>query len=132
MDQVDLSTFKGDQNGKCNNSNWKQCKSMRRLLFALKYYSELNIDNNKDAEIFTEFMLDIYYGLINDYIHFNNEHTHQLQHINDDLITNNECKISTCTSTSRHHDTKTNKKNNLDDFMNFYKQTMDSLHFYLF
>eukprot|EP01084_Bolivina_argentea_P306064 528805_1 len=58
----------------CN--NYKQCKSMTRLLAALTFYSHLNIiKNDKDAEIFRKFMNDIHYQVINDYIHFNNKHT---------------------------------------------------------
>eukprot|EP01084_Bolivina_argentea_P043228 79653_1 len=132
MQHVDLSTFKDIQKCACNN-NYKQCGSITRLLLSLKYYSTLNItENDNDAESFRKFMNDVYYELINDYIHFNNKHTNELEHINSDLTNDKACQITTCIFTSRHHNTKTNKKNNLDDIMNFYMQTMDSLHFYLF
>eukprot|EP01084_Bolivina_argentea_P044915 82660_1 len=137
-DQFDLSVFKDNQNNTCDGDDHKQCKSMTRLLVALKYYSMLNIiENEDDVEFFTEFMHDIYYELINDYIHFNNHHTHELENINNDLINNkryllfSKCEISSCEYTARHHNTKTTK-NKLDEELNFHKQTMDSLHFYFF
>eukprot|EP01084_Bolivina_argentea_P014508 27118_1 len=85
VEQVDLSTFKQPQNVECGKSNYKKCKSMTRLFVSLKYYSTLNIiENNNDAERFRKFMNDIYYEVINDYIHFNNNHTHELENINND------------------------------------------------
>eukprot|EP01084_Bolivina_argentea_P136014 239574_1 len=60
MHKINLSVFKDNQNVKCTNNNYKQCKSMKRLLVALKFYSTLNIlQNDTDAEIFREFMHDI-------------------------------------------------------------------------
>eukprot|EP01084_Bolivina_argentea_P158299 275762_1 len=95
--------IKNDPNNECNDNNYKQCMSTTRLLEALQYYSTLNItENHRDEEMFRKFMNNIYYEVINDYIHFNNHHTHELEHINNDLINNNDkCHISTCTFTSR-------------------------------
>eukprot|EP01084_Bolivina_argentea_P044937 82707_1 len=94
---VDLLLFKNDHNNECNHNNYKECRSITRLLFSLKFYSRINIiENDNDAEMFRKFMNDIYYQVINDYIHLNNEHTHELEHINNHLIKNNECKISSC------------------------------------
>eukprot|EP01084_Bolivina_argentea_P220682 373958_1 len=139
-DLVDLVIYKSTQDNQCNdNENYKACICITRLLVALKYYSRLNIiENHNDRELFRQFMNEIYYELINDYIHFNNHHTHEVEHINDDLVNDNnntmsfnKCEISSCQFTTRHHHTKT-IENDLDDILNFYKRTMDSLHFYLF
>eukprot|EP01084_Bolivina_argentea_P232465 391805_1 len=129
---VDPLVFKRE-NISCNKNNYKNCTSITRLLVALKCYSTLDIiGNDNDANVFREFIHDIYHELVNDYIHFNNEHSHELEHINNELLrNNNECAISVCTFARRHHNAETNT-NNLDDILNFYSQTMASLHFYLF
>ncbi len=82
-------------------------------------------------------MNEIYHNLIDDYIHFNNHHSHEIQNINHEITNEasifNACKISKCVFTSRHHNqiSKTNE-NILTPTEHFYKTTMDSLHFYLF
>eukprot|EP01084_Bolivina_argentea_P137800 242693_1 len=114
-----------------NADNYKECQGTRRLIAATKYYSTLNIDNTNDRELATKFSNETYRQLIDDYIHFNNHHSHELEAINNDLPVH--CQILSCASTSRHHrqDTSMNK-NNLTPQLNFFAQTMDSVHFYLF
>merc|ERR1712024_161793 len=46
-----------------------------------------------------------------------------------------KCNIKRCEFTARHRSQRDNdgkKKNALDPVLSFYKETMDSLHFYLF
>ena len=140
----DLTVYQNmGTNDACNgNDNYKQCQAMTRLLVGLKYFTLLNIvENENDKEIFSNFISDIYYPFIDDYVHFNNHHSHQLEDINNEIIIidNNqisfdECDILTCPFTTRHHNTRphTNSHDLDDDILNFYKQTMDSFHFYLF
>eukprot|EP01084_Bolivina_argentea_P153803 268152_1 len=132
----DLSPFKNKDNthaAECNTkSSYTECSAMKRLLTALKYYSMLDIiDKVEDREFFRKFMNDIYYQVLDDYIHFNNHHSHELETINASLVNNSACQILSCSFTCRHHGEAT-KTNNLDHIMDFYIQTMDSLHFYLF
>eukprot|EP01084_Bolivina_argentea_P011710 21900_1 len=138
--QFDLTVFKNedDENeSECNKkTDYIQCQSMKRLFVALKYYSMLNItENENDKDFFEEFINDIYYQLIDDYIHLNNYHSHQLEKINNDINNNLtmfvQCQTSSCAYTFRHHKIQ-KKKNKLNHALNFYVQTMDSLHFYLF
>eukprot|EP01084_Bolivina_argentea_P153801 268149_1 len=131
----DLSSFKNKVNAnesECNNNKgFTKCAAMSRLIIALKYYSMLDIHNVEDREFFRNFMDVIYYQVIDDYIHFNNHHTHELETINIHLINGSDCQISSCVFASRHHEIETHQ-HIPDDIVNFYKQTMDSLHFYLF
>eukprot|EP01084_Bolivina_argentea_P138569 243908_1 len=78
--KFDSSIFNRHESDECNSSNYNHCTSMTRLIASLEYYSTLDIDNDKDAdaETFRQFMNDIYSELINDYIHFNNNHTQEL------------------------------------------------------
>ena len=137
MTEFDLSIFK-HQNDEC--TNCIKCTPINRLLSALKYYSMLDIVNNtKHQDIFNDFINNIYgQQLINDYIHLINEHAQDLEEIHSSIINNkmfSKCNIKTCHFTSRHESEKDNdgnKKNALDPVLDFYKQTMDGLHFYLF
>eukprot|EP01084_Bolivina_argentea_P211245 359357_1 len=140
MNKIDLNTFRIDDldDLHCNNKDYTQCQAMKRLLAALKYYSMLEIiDNKNDRELWNNFINQIYLNLIDDYIHFNNHHSHELENINTQ-ITNKEsifnpCDVSKCAFTSRHHNqTSQTNENTLTPTEQFYKQTMDSLHFYLF
>eukprot|EP01084_Bolivina_argentea_P124432 220500_1 len=85
--QVDLTTFGniyGDNEfDKCESEN---CISLKRLLTASAYYDKLDIvKNHKHHELFNDFIHNIYVELINDYIHFNNQHSHAIETINNGL-----------------------------------------------
>eukprot|EP01084_Bolivina_argentea_P127294 225140_1 len=90
-----------------------------------------------DKEVWNKFLNQTYNNPIDDYIHFNNEHSHELENIHNEIINNktmlNPCQISKCAFTARHHNqiSKQNE-NTLNPTEHFYKQTMDSFHFYLF
>eukprot|EP01084_Bolivina_argentea_P076957 139496_1 len=92
----DLDVFKEENkiNGlKCNQKdNYINCQAMQRLFAALLYYSILNIIENKnDRELFDIFYNEIYGNqFIDDYIHFNNNHTHQIEDIEQELGNNND------------------------------------------
>eukprot|EP01084_Bolivina_argentea_P275814 470468_1 len=74
--EVDLTIFANinvaNDFDKCESEN---CISLKRLVTASIYYSKLNIiDNDTHYALFDDFIHNIYFGLINDYIHFNNQH----------------------------------------------------------
>ena len=109
---------------------------------ALKYYSLLNVNtNNNDKSIFMDFIKSIYTNFLDDYNHLLYTHDEQLQIINQSLIKDSsfgDCNISKCNFASRHHKKRTNNNHDTNDNDNifdgqfeFYKTTMDSLHFYL-
>ena len=142
--QFDLSVFKEENDGQCCKSDHTNCTSIRRLLAALKYFSVLNITNNRNrCDIFNDFINDVYgRQLLDDYTHLLNEHSQELQKIHASIINTKQfskCEIKTCHFTSRHQgsghqeiDANNINGETLDTKLNFYKQTMDSLHFYLF
>eukprot|EP00483_Globobulimina_turgida_P013013 UN13037 len=106
---VDLKIFTSITHNECNTKNknknknpMKSCVALRRIDSALRYYDKLDILNNKqDEELFEDFMNEIYGEVINDIIHLNNHHCHELEEIHQEL---NECKINECQYTSRHHE----------------------------
>ena len=151
---LDLTIFERDQTIECNNdnNNYKQCKSISRLVVALKYYSVLNTNNNeKHRDIFIHFISTIYQNILNDYIHFLKHHGKQIEDIRSYFINDynfTDCNITNCTFTSRHHRsnshervqqqlqqtsiTLSNQKEPLDSTFEFIQETMDGLHFYVF
>eukprot|EP01084_Bolivina_argentea_P121906 216053_1 len=132
----DIPTFNNQNNiieEHCNGKHYTQCTSMNRLLTALNHYSMLNIIENESLDK----LINDEYQLINDYIHFTTHHSHELETINNDIIKNKTmfttCDISSCTFTLRHNRRITKPiKNKLNPTLNFYKDIMDLLHFYIF
>jgi len=112
----------------------EDCICLKRLFIALKYYSLLNIiDNEIHREVFINFVKEVYNNnLINDYIHLITDHQHQIELIYKTFP--QKCDIKQCQFTSRHHKTSSSDNNSKlsDPLLNFYKETMDSLHFYCY
>eukprot|EP01083_Nonionella_stella_P180108 641351_1 len=122
-----------------NASDSSKCISMKRLAVALKHYSALNIIENSDGqEVFRRFMLETYHAVIDDYIHFLDYHGNELEQICEDLMNIHkfvECDIERCAFTSRHYQSGQTEKQHMDEldpYLNFYKNLMDTLHFHLF
>eukprot|EP01084_Bolivina_argentea_P226124 382004_1 len=143
ISESDLNTFKIDSSDtKCDQNNNEinpidSCIAVKNLVHASQYYSSLNIINNaEDQNVFIHFIRNTYTHLLNDYNHLVTKHNN-LDQINKAIINNKEygkCDIKTCSFTARHHQTKTQNTDSrkaLDNVLNFYKITMDSLHFYL-
>eukprot|EP01083_Nonionella_stella_P207524 753790_1 len=89
----DLSIF-GKDGSACVPSDYTKCDAMERLLTSSKYNSMLKTKKTEDYdEIFIRFMNEVYNekgkGLIDDYIHFQEHHEHELERINHDLMESN-------------------------------------------
>eukprot|EP01084_Bolivina_argentea_P252481 423796_1 len=124
-----LSVFRQkDKILKCNEKhNYSNCQAMQRLFAALFYYSKLNIiENTNDQEVFTIFCNETYHNqFIDDYIHFNNNHSHQIESIEAELTSDNKtCNISTCLYTLRHHK-QMNESTKLSETILFHKHMLD-------
>eukprot|EP01084_Bolivina_argentea_P175336 303663_1 len=86
---------------KHNEDPMTTCIVLKRINYALLYYNKLNIIQNKEhQQLFDHFMNEIYYNLINDFIHLNNKHSDQLEQINNNL---KPCNINKCKCTTKHH-----------------------------
>ena len=144
--KVDLEIFKVEEseNNICSSNGDEdiecllgiKCLSIKRIIAALKYYQLFDIINNEnDRDIFNDFINDIYGDdVINDYIRIINNHKYGLQEINEWIINNkllNLCDIKKCQFGLRHFDDDNNEDNKLDPILTFFKETFDSLHFYL-
>lgn len=143
--QPDISIF--NQNGiqiyhSTSNCDYdhKKCPSIIRLSVALKYYEKLEIMNNHShQQIFTNFISAVYSNFLNDIVHFHTKHGHQIEEIHNDFITDQgfgQCQIRDCLFTSRHHQpselSKSHSQPSSPTKFDFYKQVMDTLHFYIF
>ena len=138
---LNLTIFKTDQSDiECNDNNddpIKCCSALKRLVTGLKYYSLLNVITNQDhKQIFINFIKSVYTKFLDDYNHFLEKHDEQLEKINESLIQDvsfGDCNISKCKFATRHHKERGGNDNNnkFDGQFEFYKTTMDSLHFYL-
>eukprot|EP01084_Bolivina_argentea_P253540 425928_1 len=108
---------------------------IKRLSKALQYYSCLDImNNNKHRNSFSHFVLQKYSQLIDDFAILTKLSKEELYKIQESLIKDGDfkgCDISKC-EFARRHGNNNNDKNVLDPTLNFYKITMDSLHFYIF
>eukprot|EP01084_Bolivina_argentea_P232021 391145_1 len=129
----DLSTFQKEIINECKSV--ETCQIIKRLAVALKYYSSLDVVNNSEQQdTFIDFITMNYTKVLDDYVHLVNHHGNDLSEINDQLAGDglfSDCNISNCSFTARHYQTNNNYKNASDSALHFYKQTMDSLHFYL-
>ena len=118
----------------------QDCPSIQRLISLLEMYEDLDvINNNEDQNMFVRQMNDTreckYF--LDDYIHLISDHSHQLETICVSLDPCND--IARCVSTSRNYQTDNMEEMKLyteedddDEVLNFYINTMDSLHFYLY
>ena len=137
----DMSVFEHQDVDQCDGrKSYQQCSSIARLSVSLKYYSSLDIINNDEhRDIFTDFVSNIYPNLLDDYIHFTKCHGDQIEEIHLDFLNNRGfkvCNINNCTYSSRHHNVdiikNSIKTKTANPTFNFYAQTMDSLHFFVF
>eukprot|EP01084_Bolivina_argentea_P094031 169055_1 len=107
----------------------KDCICIKNLSVTLKYYSILDIVNDThDRDVFSNFINEVYHRLLDDYIHLVNKHGHDLNEIDLSSIECNDMK--SCQFTSRHQKQKADD-NKLEPELNFYKQVMDSFHFFV-
>eukprot|EP01084_Bolivina_argentea_P184987 319029_1 len=110
-----------------------------RLSEALKYYSKLNIiNNNKHRDLFTNFMQQTYKCFVDDFTTLVKISKEDLYKIKESLMKDGsfeKCDIRKCEFATRHgniNSDNSNNKNPLDPILDFYKMSMDSLHFYIF
>ncbi len=108
---------------------------IKRLTTALKYYSQLDIiNNNKHKDLFINFIQQKYTQLIDDFTLLTKQNKEKLYSIQQLLIKNEDfkiCDIKKCNFSTRHSN-EINENIQMDPILNFYKITMDSLHFYIF
>eukprot|EP01084_Bolivina_argentea_P042543 78439_1 len=135
---------------KCFGENYvslNKCSYLSRVIAALKYYMMLNIKTDElSDDTFTAFCNDVYNGslFLDDWIHIISKHSNQIEKITRELITNynfENCAIKQCVLTSRHYNRNRNRRNDMtqneikgvrDGKFLFYRETMDSVHFYIF
>ena len=137
-DSLNMSIFKQDiiytdPDKSCDG----KCGTTKRLSVALKYYQCLDISNNQQhRDVFINFVEEVYPHLLNDIVHFHNNHGHEIEIISNnfmDIYGFSNCDTTNCSFTSRHHRHGVNhNQTQIDLNLEFYQQSMDALHFYIF
>eukprot|EP01084_Bolivina_argentea_P248781 416225_1 len=122
-----------DNTTKCNKSNpdMNSCQSIDRIVQSLKYYASLTRKSIECQNAFSDFIKTTYPNYLNDIIHLITAHEADLELIHNKLFNHykfHKCELSSCILTERHYE---NKDEN-DEFFNFYQNTFDSIHYYLF
>eukprot|EP01084_Bolivina_argentea_P074168 134566_1 len=119
---TDFSTFDAQ------NDESKKDIFIKRLSTALKYYSQLDIINNKkDKDLFMDFIQQKYTKLIDDFTLLTKQNKEKLYSIQQLLIKNEDfkiCDIKKCNFSTRHSN-EINENIQMDPILNFYKITMD-------
>ena len=114
----------------------KRCDFLNRLITGLKYYTNLDIENNDiDKDEFNNFFDDTYVNMLDDYLHVLRCHSIDLEEIHNSLFTKYKFKkvdINKCKYTLRHFKGDKVYNKNDDPWINFYIETYDSLYYYLF
>ena len=124
-------------------NDYLQCDYLKRILNGLKYYYSLKLDTNSSTnDIFTDFCINIYPQMLDDYTHIITTHSDDLDYIHQQLITNdnfNQCDYSECVLFKRYYDnsrrqsTTTNSAESDDDErIIFYREIFDNIHYWLF
>eukprot|EP01084_Bolivina_argentea_P076524 138702_1 len=115
------------------------CKCTMRIIAALKYYSKLNVMNNKtDKNKFVGFCHVMHKSLLDDFIHILEKHNNEndLEDIFSILCNQHamNCNISNCKLSLRHFRNRNNDEhyNDKDDEFVFYRDIFDGIHFFLF
>ena len=126
--QIDYELFKSSHI-ECNKRSpiIKNCNALQRVINALNYYQTLNVKENMDK--FIEFCENVYYGIIDDYVHLITQHSNDLFQIRKSLICDNsQCKYKKGICLRRIDQTP---HNNASKLCSVYLNIFDNIHFYL-
>ena len=131
----------GDDPKNKTTPNLKECSSVKRVLFALKYYMAMTRRMDKEGvSAFTDFIKFIYKNYLNDITHLTEEHGGDLEDIHKSLFTEygfKPCDLTKCKLSGRHSAVNGTEKGddfkpNDDAVSQFIVDSFDSVHFYLF
>ena len=122
----------------CDGSNHAlgRCKSVHRMIYALKYFMDLSSGGSTEGVvIFTDFIKFRYKNYLNDMIHLN-DHENDLKAIHRSLFTEyrmKKCVLKKCKFSIRHHrEAQDNETIANSGISNFYTLCFDSIHYRLF
>ena len=116
----------------------EHCFPITRLLTSLLFYNHLEINNVNDQLSFCNFMDTIYkHYVYDDFYHFTKHHQNEIESIMDLAIKSykmTKCDSLTCDYSNRHFRVYRIDNEHKEDikYWSLYKETMDSLHFYIF
>ena len=127
--------FEGSQQCDDSNPRWKGCQSMKRLIYALQYYMDVEEGGKDGINAFTDFIKSEYRTCLNDIIHLS-VHDNDLEDIHHSLFTEygmKQCDLTKCKLSGRHcAESRENERIAKDGISTFYADCFDSVHHYLF
>ena len=123
-----------------------ECDQLQRILYGLKYYAFLKLDEiASNNDIFLSFCEIVYKQLINDYQHIISHHSDDLEKINTQIINDKnfgDCNHLKCISFRRYYnDSRRRSNENNADYdddektdrkLLFYQEIFDNIHHWLF
>eukprot|EP01084_Bolivina_argentea_P283038 484646_1 len=128
------------KNNKC--IDIKECNALKNLITALKGKQEFEALNyqsmrSRKQESFDDYCNKTYPNVLNEYIHFIEYHSHQIEEINKLISHSNlnskPCNITECTAFDRHYrdncERIPNKSN--DEVFTFCGDLLDRFHYYI-
>ena len=143
-----LSIFTQLIGDKCDNPEMDKdsnnhCNPLKRLSAILNIYHKLDIVKNQlHQNMFMQLMTTMYTSFLDDFNHLLIKHKDHLQNIHESMTAADQhgiCDIERCKFTMRRFgddgadkSQKMDTKNEIDGKFRFYKNTVDSLHFYIF
>eukprot|EP01084_Bolivina_argentea_P207188 353548_1 len=113
------------------------CKSVNRVICAMKYYQSLDIKQKNNEDQLVQFCCQTYKACLDDYIHTISHHNSQINEIFQMIFTDSDiikCNVLNCPATLRHYRDRNDdkKQKHSDKTFVFYRDLMDCMHFYLF
>ena len=126
----------GDCFKKASEFHIKDCFRLYRILYALRYYQSLDL-NNDNMDKLMYFCDTVYPHLVSDYQHILQTHGDQLEEINKQIIQHKDfgdCNHSQCKLIRRHCRTRDDHNfDNMEDVkLKFYCEVFDSIHHWLY
>ena len=123
----------------------KSCSHSLRICTAMRYFHVLLtstiLNEEEKKELFVDFNQNIYRSLLDDTIHFVQQHDHDIERVRrewTEIYGLPKCSVSECVQTVRHYERGRRERNrewniNEEDAVyNFYEKEMDRVHFYIF
>eukprot|EP01083_Nonionella_stella_P063988 166363_1 len=117
-----------------------RCEHVDNVMKCLCFYQSLDIENNvSDRDEMVRTLNDRCKAFLDDYVHMILNHSHEIEaiyHIILSMPNMNECELSNCAFSMRHHRDREKEANDIDARLEkevtFWRDTMDACHCYVY
>lgn len=140
VDSYEKTKFKLNTTNNCKSTKKGGCDHIKRIMYCMKYYQQLDLENNhKHKQDLVTFCKEEYVLLIDDYIHLTTKHYAEVNDITNKLISelNIPCDFVQCSAAIRYDNREREIINDADldepdDEFVFYRTLLDTAHCYLY